>query len=510
MIPLRPSRRPKPPLAVEQFEDRTLPSGISFQFTFDDPQHQFDAYPALAANLQAAGQILSALLQGRGSLEVRVRPDNSIPRSSGGTVAVTFVRHEGGFDVLENGPITEARTGVDPNGAEPDLDLAFNVRDYLPTVWFDPSGAARTALLPAGKLDFMSVALHETLHALGFQGYRTIDAPGYGGFAQPFENTYDALTAFGAGGDPGVLYFVGAGAAARYGGPVPLTSVGPGQLLTPQNFFHVGNPAGRPGADLAGDLLNGMVFEYGKRYGVGELDLAILADLGWNLTPAPVQFSAAAYSVREQDGGVTITVRRTDGGAGAVSVRYATHGGSATAGADYDAVSGTLTWADGDVGSRSFTVPVFADGQVEGSETVYLTLSDPTGRAPLGGGSTAVLTILDVTPPIPQSAPLEGDVTGLVAVTLGAVRYNRRTRRFTQTVRLRNLSDRVIRGPLTLVLAGPSGRAAKRVRDAGPVASRWHTIPVGGLIPGESVTAALAFASPSGRRARSVLRLLAG
>src|SRR5262249_20169375 len=146
----------------------------------------------------------------------------------------------------------------------------FNARDYLPTTWFDPSGAARTAAVPPGKIDFISAAMHETLHALGFQGYRTIDGPGCGGFAQPLRSTFDALTAFGTGGGPGVLSFVGPGAIARYGGPVPLTSVGPGHPLSTQNFYHVGNPPGRPGAGLLPDLMNGMVFEFGKRYGVSE------------------------------------------------------------------------------------------------------------------------------------------------------------------------------------------------------------------------------------------------
>jgi hypothetical protein len=62
-----------------------------------------------------------------------------------------------------------------------------------------------------------------------------------------------------------------------------LTSVGPNDPLSSQNFDHLGNPAGRPGANLIGDIMNGMVFEYGTRYTVGPLDLAVLADLGWAL-----------------------------------------------------------------------------------------------------------------------------------------------------------------------------------------------------------------------------------
>src|SRR5688500_8099418 len=56
----------------------------------------------------------------------------------------------------------------------------------------------------------------------------------------------------------------------------------------------------------------------------------------------------------------------------AVSVNYATSNGTAGAG-DYTAKSGTLQFASGDT-SESFTVPITQDGNVEGPETVNLTL----------------------------------------------------------------------------------------------------------------------------------------
>jgi hypothetical protein len=282
-------RRCRP--AVETLEQRDLPSGIPFNFILDDPNHQLDAFPLLLPDLQAAGQVLSGALQGQGSLEVRVRPDSNVPRSSGSTVAVTTLGTQNGLTLVENGPITEARTGIDPNGAAADIDLVFNP-DYLrQQVWFDPTGAARAGDLPADKLDFISIATHEIVHALGFQGYRAIDGAGYGQFTANTESSYDAYTAFGAGGDAATLYFTGAHAEAVYGGPVPLTSVGPSDPLTSQNFYHVGNPVGHPGSGLTPDLMNGMVFQYGQRYLPSALDLAILADLGWNLpgtgTPLP-------------------------------------------------------------------------------------------------------------------------------------------------------------------------------------------------------------------------------
>ncbi len=104
-------------------------------------------------------------------------------------------------------------------------------------------------------------------------------------------------------------------------------------------------------------------------------------------------FSRDAYRHTEARA-ATITVRRTDGGAGGVSVRYSTAPGTATAGADYTAVNGTLVFGPA-VTSLSFQVPIATDALVEGDETVRLNLSDPGGGAVLGVRRSAVLTIVD-------------------------------------------------------------------------------------------------------------------
>jgi len=114
-----------------------------------------------------------------------------------------------------------------------------------------------------------------------------------------------------------------------------------------------------------------------------------------------LQFSSVAYGQAEGDSGTsatTITVTRTGGASGAVSVDYATADGRATAGSDYVATRGTLNWADGDTASKTFTVPIIGDTILEADETVNLTLSNPTGGAALGTASSAVLTITNDDP----------------------------------------------------------------------------------------------------------------
>jgi len=106
-------------------------------------------------------------------------------------------------------------------------------------------------------------------------------------------------------------------------------------------------------------------------------------------------FSATAYTVAENGGSATITVQRSGGSAGAVSVNYATANGTATAGSDYTASSGTLNWADGDTAAKTFTVPIINDTAAEAAETIALSLASPAGGATLGAPVTATLSITD-------------------------------------------------------------------------------------------------------------------
>ena len=121
-----------------------------------------------------------------------------------------------------------------------------------------------------------------------------------------------------------------------------------------------------------------------------------------------LQFSAATYMVAENGTSAIITVARTDGSFGTVGVSYASSDGSATAGSDYTATSGTLSLSNG-VLSDSFTVAILDDTIYEGNESLNLTLSNPTGGASLGAQSGAVLTIIENNP-LPPSSSLQFDM----------------------------------------------------------------------------------------------------
>ncbi|HYO16310.1 MAG TPA: Calx-beta domain-containing protein [Thermoanaerobaculia bacterium] len=108
-----------------------------------------------------------------------------------------------------------------------------------------------------------------------------------------------------------------------------------------------------------------------------------------------LRFREAGIVVNEGAGSVTILVER-GGQAGAVSVSYRTENGTAKAGEDYVATSGTLGWAAGDTVPKPITVPLINDRiQEDGRESFSLVLESPTGGATLGDPVRSTVTVVD-------------------------------------------------------------------------------------------------------------------
>jgi hypothetical protein len=106
-------------------------------------------------------------------------------------------------------------------------------------------------------------------------------------------------------------------------------------------------------------------------------------------------FAAQSVSASENSGAATVRVQRTGGFAGAVSVQFATSDGTAIAGTDYTAASGTLNWADGDLSDKTFTIALANDTGVEPDETLVVALSNVAGGATLDGPSSLTVTIVN-------------------------------------------------------------------------------------------------------------------
>ncbi|HKU76166.1 MAG TPA: FG-GAP-like repeat-containing protein [Pyrinomonadaceae bacterium] len=110
-----------------------------------------------------------------------------------------------------------------------------------------------------------------------------------------------------------------------------------------------------------------------------------------------LQFSSATFSATEDSGGVIVTINRVDGATGVVNVDFETSNGTATAGSDYPATAGKLTFNQGET-SKSLFIAFVSDSVFEGDETLNVSLSNPSGGVVLGTPVTAVLTIK--TPPL--------------------------------------------------------------------------------------------------------------
>ena len=123
--------------------------------------------------------------------------------------------------------------------------------------------------------------------------------------------------------------------------------------------------------------------------------------LAFGFTPSSAcasyaQFRETAFTVGDGNGVGMLTVIRGDGLDDAISVDYATSDGTAVAGQDYVATTGTLTWAIGDASSRTIAVPILRHDRSAGSEALNVQLS---GANALGTILAVVTIVNDITIP---------------------------------------------------------------------------------------------------------------
>ena len=120
---------------------------------------------------------------------------------------------------------------------------------------------------------------------------------------------------------------------------------------------------------------------------------------GWDggLAPNPgeISFNNSVYEIDESESSITVGVTRRVASVGGASVSYSTIlGGTATENVDYTSVSGTLNWEDGEMGVKTFEVPIINDLLAEGEENFYIELTDVVG-ASLGDLTTSLVKIVD-------------------------------------------------------------------------------------------------------------------
>ena len=209
------------------------------------------------------------------------------------------------------------------------------------------------------------------------------------------------------GGGDGVVPIVGSGTPGAQDG---VLNVGHG-LATDVRLISV-----RPNGNIVVATADGVIQR--------------LSSQSVDLTHGGLSLETVSGWIPEGSAAVRLTVRRTGGTVGAVSVEYRAYGattcdsqtgvgcldgtrGIAVAGQDFIATSGRLDWSDGDATDREITVQILDDTSSESPEKFYVELESATGGAVILAGRTEVtIDESDRSAPPPGAGPASGSGGG--------------------------------------------------------------------------------------------------
>jgi uncharacterized repeat protein (TIGR01451 family) len=137
--------------------------------------------------------------------------------------------------------------------------------------------------------------------------------------------------------------------------------------------------------------------------------------------PGTIQFAQNLFVVQENASVAHLTLNRTGGTQGSVTVRYALTPGNALPGVNYNDVSGTVTFNDGET-SKTIDVPILVDGKITGPLAFNATLSQPTGGATIGSRGTSTVGIVntdfDLAAPTVTNLTMNGTANAITSITV--------------------------------------------------------------------------------------------
>jgi PKD repeat protein len=113
-----------------------------------------------------------------------------------------------------------------------------------------------------------------------------------------------------------------------------------------------------------------------------------------------LSFDSPSQTVAESAGTITLNVNLTNFDANAIDVNVALTGGTAINGIDFNFSPITLTFPGGANSTQSFTVDILEDLDFEPTETIILSLLNPTNGAVIGANATKTISITDNDTPI--------------------------------------------------------------------------------------------------------------
>ncbi len=181
--------------------------------------------------------------------------------------------------------------------------------------------------------------------------------------------------------------------------------------------------------------------------------------------PGLLNLDSASYRVRENAGSIDIGVTRSDGNEGIAEVNYSVvtdKNDTATEGKDYTRISGTLSWKNGESGTKTFSVKVLTDALQENDETATIQIFRSTG-ASIGQTSRASLIIEDVPPEKP----------GQIQFDRSAYTFSESDKTAKLTLKRINGSDGEVEAFIGFGAAGDSAKNGEDYTPPGTKTVRW-------------------------------------
>jgi hypothetical protein len=175
---------------------------------------------------------------------------------------------------------------------------------------------------------------------------------------------------------------------------------------------------GYPNRLFNGDIVYAKV--YNRALTPAEVTQDKLAE-SWRTNPE-IQIEANASAIEGND--VTINVDLGYESADPIKVDYVTIPGSAVAGVDYTATSGTLTFAAGET-TKNIVVHLLDDGEVSANKSFNVTLSNPVNTT-LGANTTCVISEIEAdtltfTIEASSTTVIESDTTITLTITKNGI-----------------------------------------------------------------------------------------
>jgi Ca2+-binding RTX toxin-like protein len=250
-------------------------------------------------------------------------------------------------------------------------------------------------VVPAPSVAVNDVTVNEADGVMTFTVTRTGDLTG--------SSTVNYATANGT-----------AAAGSDYTAAAGTVSFAAGQATATVQVLVINDTLVESAETLTLNLSGGTNVTIGDGQGVGTIKSEDVAP-----PPPPPTVAVNDVSVNEGAGTLVFTVTRSGDLTGSSTVNYATANGTATAGSDYTATVGTVTFAAGQA-TATVTVQITNDTLVESPEIITLNLSGGTNVSIGDGQGVGTINSEDVAPLLAPAGTIMGtDVGETISGTSG-------------------------------------------------------------------------------------------